>query len=232
MCRVTKTMFGHELPLRLSGYDHGRCGWPRIFFGGWAFVSRPVNGIFCLEGEWNRDLRNRGSVLPTLENLERLGYATFVHRDVATREELRYYCQKLVNTEARYRRFHVLYLAMHGAKNCLYLNDESKEEPIDLAELANLIGSAAQGRAVYLGSCSTLKAPRKQLDDFLAATGARLLCGYGKDVDWLEAASFEALLLQQLANDGHRDAAERYLSRAYLAPFAAALDVRFHYPPR
>lgn len=169
-------------------------------------------------------------MLPTLENLERLECATFVHRDVATREELHYYCLKLVRTPARYKQFNVLYLAMHGDKNCIYLSSESEEQQIDLVELAELLGTAARGRAVYLGSCSTLKAPRRELDNFLGATGAKLVCGYGRPVSWLEASSFEALLLERLVNGSRRDAAERYLNNGYLRSFAEALDVRFVYP--
>ena len=49
-------------------------------------TSRP--GIFCLEGAWGKRIDDRVSVLPTLEMLEHLEIAIYVHRDVGTEEEL------------------------------------------------------------------------------------------------------------------------------------------------
>jgi hypothetical protein len=40
--------------------------------------------IFCLEGQWESDLEDRCSVLPTLDTLERLGRSKYIHRDVGT----------------------------------------------------------------------------------------------------------------------------------------------------
>ena len=51
-------------------------------------------GVFCLEGEWDRDLRQRMSVEPVLELLERIRLARYIHRDVATITEFEYYLKK------------------------------------------------------------------------------------------------------------------------------------------
>ena len=62
-------------------------------------------GIFCLEGAWATRLDDRTSVLPTLEMLERLRLATFIHRDVGTEEELYHYLGKWA--QAGYRKYGV-----------------------------------------------------------------------------------------------------------------------------
>lgn len=60
-----------------------------------TLVSK-LPGVFCLEGEWSPDLRSRWSVEPILQLLERLGYLTAIHRDVASKAELTYYLRKWV----------------------------------------------------------------------------------------------------------------------------------------
>ena len=69
-----------------------------------------------------------------------------------------------------------------------------------LEKLAEMLGDSAQGCYVYLGSCLTLF-DEKQARAFLASTGAVALLGYRKEVDWLEGAAFEVILLAWLA--GH-----------------------------
>ncbi len=69
-------------------------------------------GIFCVEGQWHRDLNERGSVLPTLELLERLGKVRFIHKDAATRDELFYFIDRwLLKQYADHR---LGFFAMHG----------------------------------------------------------------------------------------------------------------------
>lgn len=69
-------------------------------------------GIFCVEGQWHRDLRDRSSVLPTLDLLERRGRIRFIHRDVATEEELNYFVGRWGLKQ--YCDYQVGFLAMHG----------------------------------------------------------------------------------------------------------------------
>jgi hypothetical protein len=117
-------------------------------------------GIFCLEGEWDPDLRVRDSVQPLLDLLERLSIARTIHRDVATREELRYYLAKW--KQKRYRNYPVLYLTSHGESGCLKLGKET----IDLTELGAMLKGAAKGRVIYFGSCMTLNESDVPLKDF------------------------------------------------------------------
>ena len=153
-----------------------------------------ANGVFCLEGEWDPDLRKRASVLPVLELLERLGHVKAIHRDVATRPELEHYLRKW--GQVRYNDFCVLFLATHGDKGVLCW---SRGNETTLDELADMLGDSAQRCYVYLGSCLTLF-HEKQTQAFVEKTGVEAVLGYRKEVDMLEGAAFEVILLAWLAN--------------------------------
>lgn len=150
------------------------------------------DGIFCLEGEWSSDLRDRASVRPILTLLEHLGVAESIHRDVATLEELTYLVGKW--QQKRYDSFKVLYLAMHGEEGRVLLGRDT----VSLDELEDIMRGACTGKIVYFGSCLTMKSSPDRLQAFAKSTGARAVVGYRREVDWLESAAFEVLLLDRL----------------------------------
>lgn len=165
-------------------------------------------GVFCLEGAWAKRLDDRASVLPTLDMLERLCMATYVHRDVGTEEELYHYLGKWA--QAGYRRYGVLYFAFHGVKGGVNVGRGT----VTLADLAERLDGKATGRIVYFGCCSVLR-DRQGVEDFRRATGARLVCGYTKKVDWVESAAFDLLLLRSLMSDARIDARVNQIRRDY-----------------
>lgn len=168
----------------------------------------PKTGVFCLEGAWERRLDNRTSVLPTLEALERLRLATYIHRDVATPEELDFYIRKW--SQKGYSDYRVLFLAFHGDNGAIYLG----RKPIDLQTLAECIDGRATGRVIYFGSCSVL-GDKNAVAAFQKTTRAKLVCGYTKAVDWVEAAAFDLLLLDSLVSNVRIDARVNRLRRRY-----------------
>lgn len=152
-----------------------------------------TNGVFCLEGEWDADLRKRTSVLPVLELLERLGAIKAIHRKVATTGEVEHYLN--LWGQARYNDYLVLYLAAHGDKGWLAW---SSRNHTNLDDLAEVLGESAAGCYIHLGSCLTLF-NEKQASSFVEKTGVRALLGFRTSVDWVESAAFETLLLSKLA---------------------------------
>lgn len=157
-----------------------------------------ANGVFCLEGEWDSDLRKRATVLPVLDLLERLGHIQAIHRNVATLPELRHYLEQWSNP--RYKDFYVLYLSTHGDKGLLQW---SVGHNTTLDDLAEMLEGSAEGCYVYLGSCLTLFNEEKA-QTFVIKTGAAAVLGYRKEVDWLEGAAFEVILLAWLASHNGR----------------------------
>ena len=181
-------------------------------------------GVFCVEGQWHRDLNDQSSVLPTLELLQRLQAIRFIHKDVATREELAYFLDRWLLRQ--YTDYKVGFFAMHGEPSTLCLTDR---DTVELDEVADMMTARAEGKRLYFGSCSILRASDARLLDFLDATGASMICGYTRDVDWVESAAFETVALQILANGDRADAVERRMGSTAWAPLAAYLGFRIVY---
>ena len=163
-------------------------------------------GIFCVEGQWHRDLRERGSVLPTLELLERCGTIRFIHRNVATPDELSFFLNRW--TLRQYADYNVGFFAMHGEPTKLCLTDW---HTVELATVAGELEGQCTGKRLYFGSCSVLRASDRVLTDFLHETKAAMLCGFTKVIDWVESAAFETVVLNALVNGGKIDSAERLM---------------------
>lgn len=155
-------------------------------------ASNSSNGVFCLEGEWDRDLRGRLSVEPILELLERLGAITYIHRDVATVGELQYYVDRW--QERPYNKYRVLYLAMHGDTGSVHLGRDN----LDLGSLGEVLEGKCSESIIYFGSCMTMLGDEQALTDFVKRTGALAAVGYTQAIDWLRSSSFDVVLLEQL----------------------------------
>ncbi|GAB3138937.1 hypothetical protein GCM10027290_07200 [Micromonospora sonneratiae] len=181
-------------------------------------------GVFCVEGQWHRDLNERGSVLPTLELLERLGRIRFICKDAATPDELFYFLNRWLLR--RYADYRVGFFAMHGEPSKLCLTDWHS---VDLDDVAAQMSGRCEGKLLYFGSCSVLRASDARLQDFLAETGAALICGFSREVDWVESAAFETVLLDVLANGQRLNAAEMRMGSAHWAPLASYLGFRIVY---
>jgi hypothetical protein len=156
-------------------------------------------GIFCLEGAWNRRLDDKASVLPTLELMERLRVAQHIHRDVGTEEELYHYLK--LWSQRGYSTYEVLYFAFHGVKGGINVG----RGVVPLEELADKLEGKAAGRIVYFGSCSVMR-DRPAVEEFRRLTKAKAVCGYLKDVDWIESAAFDLVVLSSLVEGGRIDA--------------------------
>ena len=155
--------------------------------------------MFCLEGEWSPDLRKRTSVEPVLQLLERLGLITTIHRDVATASELEFYLKKWL--QHRYENYAVLYLACHGTAKGIDLGGST----VTLADLGDILADGCRGSTIYFGSCMGMGSEDRVLMDFVAKTRAKAVVGYSKNIEWLDSAAFECLLLDRLVRGNRTD---------------------------
>jgi hypothetical protein len=167
-------------------------------------------GIFCFEGDWSSSVKSRQSVEPVLELLQNCGAATYIHRDVATKEEFSHYLNrwlKLGKTS-----FPVAYLGFHGSQKTLHL---SQQTALTLDDLAELLDTRARGRVLYFGSCSTLATSDEQLTDFCAATEVRGIVGYTRAVPFLDSVGFEVYLLRELLHMKNLRSIHKKLSKSH-----------------
>jgi hypothetical protein len=156
-----------------------------------------VKGVFCLEGDWERDLRSRTSVGPVLELLERCGYpkVPYIRRDVGTVTEFDYYLGRWLLK--RYQRYPILYLGFHGSPGKLRVG-HGRGAGVDLKGLEERLEGACSKRIIHFGSCGTLAVHGNRVRSFLERTGALAVCGYQSEVDWMLSAAFEIILLYEL----------------------------------
>jgi hypothetical protein len=186
-------------------------------------VARP-GGVFCMEGNWDNDLAGRESVLPTLELLDRLGVIRYIHRHTATPQEMRYYVDSWLSR--KYAGYHVGFFALHGAPTKLHL---STAHTVGLAELGSWMSGRCEGKRLYFGACSALRASDTTLTEFLRETRAAMICGFTKEIDWIESAALETVILNNLVNGARVDSVERLMKAARWAPLAQHLGFRIVY---
>ena len=146
-------------------------------------------------------------MLPVLELLDGRNVLEYVHRDVGTTDELEYYLGKWL--QRGYERFGTGYLAFHGDAGALKVG----RSWLGLDQLAEMIDGRGAGRVMYFGSCGTMAAPKGELAEFVRTTKLRAVCGYREDVDWIESAAFEILLVEALSRYKRMGYAENWLRK-------------------
>lgn len=158
-------------------------------------------GVFCLETDQWYGQKNRATVEPALHLLERYQGIDYQHRDVATEEEFKFFLDKYF--QPGFKTHPILYLGFHGCgadageDAFVEIGDGT---PIQLDTLEEWIDSRCQGRVIHFGSCGVLDSHGNRLSRFVRSTRALAIFGYREDVDWLESAAFEILLLGCLQN--------------------------------
>ncbi len=186
-------------------------------------TARP--GVFCLEGDWSNRLTDRSSVRPLLDLVEQLGFAKTIYRDIGTPAELEHYVSKW--TQKRYAAYGLGYFAFHGTAGALWIGPQS----VSLEQLGELIDGRGAGRIVHFGSCSTLDVDDATLQGFLKSSGLRAVSGYGTDIEWLESAAFDLLLIDALTRYQRADAAFKGVVKRY-PDLMKRLDLRYAWRTR
>ena len=149
--------------------------------------------IFCIEGDWNTDLRKSKSVLSILDFLKNSANIDYIHRNCSTRAELEYRLKHF----NKYSSYSILYLAFHGSSETLHFG----EETISIEELQEIFRDKLESKIVYFGSCQTLKTSDKDLiSEFLNITKASCVVGFTKDVDFFEGTIIDILFFNLAQN--------------------------------
>lgn len=174
--------------------------------------KRQKQGVLCLEGNWDHRhrLTNTSTVRPILDLLAGQKQINFIHKDVATADELKHYLRKWL--QKQYQAYNIGYLAFHGAPGALCVG----KEDVSLDELAEIIDGKGSGRILYFGSCSTLATDQEdEIKQFLKKTKIKAVCGYSEEIPWIESAAFEVLLIDALSSYQRIHAANNFLQKDY-----------------
>lgn len=151
-----------------------------------------MNGIFCLEGFWYGDHRDKTTVRPVLDLLNCYQKLPFIHHRCGTKAEFKHSIERW-KTKGFHSKYPILALAFHGEPGKLLIG----KDEISLLELEEILGNKCQRSIIYFGSCATMKWDHRSLQSFLKRTEMLAVMGYTKDVDWLPSASFEVSLLSK-----------------------------------
>jgi len=154
-----------------------------------------MKGVFCLEGFWFGDHRDKTSVSPSLELLHRYQKLPFVHHRCGTKEEFIYSIERW-KKKGFHKDYPLLSLAFHGEPGKIKIG----RDEVNIQELGEILDDKCQGTAIYFGSCATMKWDKRFLQSFMTKTKTLAVMGYKEDVEWLPSTSFEIRLLSYFMN--------------------------------
>lgn len=154
-----------------------------------------VRNIFCLEGDWNENLKHRSSILPALELLELNNDIQTIYKTCASYEEFKTRIEQILSDDRKYKYFEIIYLAFHGSKSNLYMG----KERVSLKKIAESFENKLQGKIIHIGSCKTLSDEREAYC-FLNKTGAKAIAGYSKNVDFISSTVTDILFFDLCQN--------------------------------
>ena len=152
--------------------------------------------VFCLETEWTQtihDLKKKSTVLSLLEFVNGALGVPYVFRQVAAFGDFDYYIRHLENPS--YDAYNIVYLCFHGTKGRIHFADKTDYTLLDFADHYEGI---FEGRAVIFDSCNTLKLNENDIERVKSLTGARVIAGYTKSVDFVSSFVFELWLLNAM----------------------------------
>ena len=158
-----------------------------------ALLSSHRKNIGCLESLWDENVEKRLSVAPLLDMVTKNYPIKAIYLSCNTRSELQFNLDLL----AKRRNYPIIYLAFHGKIGHICVGD-AKEPDLSLEELAKMMGKRFRGRVIYFGTCGTAGANSNDLEAFFERTEVACVMGYTKNVDWIESAAFDLLVLSQL----------------------------------
>lgn len=178
--------------------------------------------VFCLEGDWDQDLRKKSSVTAALDFLQSNCGIRYIHKNCGTKENLKYYLS--LWKQKRYEAYTIAYLAFHGHPKEIQVGKEF----LNLEELAESLNGSCVNKIIHFGSCNTLDTDERQIRKFLETTRALCVCGFRSDIDFLESSVFDMLLLQKFQEFKDMQAVERDLNKNY-KKLITRLNFRFMY---
>lgn len=168
--------------------------------------------IFCIEGDWHPDLREKDTIENALKFMETASgmKVKYIHRHCSTHEELHHRINEY--NKRRYNQFSIFYLAFHGVPNGLKLNPK---QVLTLDELADMAENKLRNKILHLGSCETLNISRRDIKRFLNRTGALCISGFKKEVPFVSSTIFDVLYFEMCQYYKQMNTIEKHMKNYY-----------------
>ena len=146
--------------------------------------------VACLESFWTYDIEDRLSVAPVLELLGKRNGTRFVLLTCNTIEELKFNLE----IARQMKGYRILYLAFHGYPGGIYMPDLA----VDMESLATFMKKGFRNWIIFFDSCRTISVGKDRILDFISTTEVKMVIGYKREVDWLDGAAIDLLILNWL----------------------------------
>jgi hypothetical protein len=185
------------------------------------FAKKYKKNIYCLEGDWQKDLRKQSSIYASLMFLEKNCDIKHIHKHCGTKESLFYYLNQW--KLKKYSSYSICYLAFHGFEGEITIGKDS----VTLEEISDILEDSCKDKIIFIGSCLVLQADKSRINDFLKKTGALCVCGYKVSVDFVASSVFEMLVLDLLQQYKDISCVQRDIG-IYYAALAKKLEFKIH----
>lgn len=149
------------------------------------------NHIFAIEGEWENKLDENLTIKSSLTLLNEVCGIEYIFRKTNTIKSLFAYLK--TSQKASYKKYGVIVIATHGSR---YEIEVSNDEFIDIEKLADKCEGFFKGKIVHFSSCAVMQ-NEDSISYFKEKTGAKAVCGYSKQIDFLESSVFDIVLLNK-----------------------------------
>ena len=103
-------------------------------------------GIYCLENLWTKSVKDKLSVQPILDLLDKADVCEHVYHNCATREEVDFMLERW-KVKSIQDKFPILYFAFHGVKNGICLNTKNNIYTLD--DLADKLEDSCVGKVLF-----------------------------------------------------------------------------------
>jgi hypothetical protein len=152
--------------------------------------------IFCLEGDWNENLKIKSSILPALKLLEINNNIDTIYRTCSTFEEFCNRLDTITGNRKIYKNYDIIYFAFHGLKNQIQIGCEL----ITLETISEHFEGKFEGKIIHFGSCKTMAINDEKAKLFMERTGAIAISGYEKTVPFISSTIADVVYFEICQN--------------------------------
>jgi hypothetical protein len=144
--------------------------------------------IFCIEGNWSNDLKDKASIRSALDFLEHNAEIKSIRKDCSTIDQFNVLLE--TSLQKAYKNYGIIYFAFHGKPGLLEIGKRTK---LSVDEIANFLDGRAEDKIIHFGSCSTFDLDGWELRKLWKKTGALAISGYTTDIDFIESTVLDIL---------------------------------------
>lgn len=148
--------------------------------------------IFCIEGSWSNDLKDKLSITSALEFIKSNASINFIRKDCSTDEQFKHLLK--ISLQRTYQHYGIIYFAFHGSPGIL---DLGRKKRINFDSIAQVINGKAKDKIIHFGVCSAMDLSGWTIRKFRKDTGALAISGYTKDIDFIDSTLLDILYFRK-----------------------------------